>query len=61
LTNVEFCYRRFGRKSYTKVYFNEFVANVLHDNIGIFIFVMEAVGGQKHPSEAKNGMKELIY
>jgi hypothetical protein len=22
--------------------------------------VMEAVGGQKHPSEAKNGMKELI-
>jgi hypothetical protein len=22
---------------------------------------MEAVGGQKHPSEAKNGMKELIY
>ena len=23
--------------------------------------VMEAVGGQKHPLEAKNGMKELIY
>ena len=23
--------------------------------------VMEAFGGQKHPSEAKNGMKELIY
>ena len=23
--------------------------------------VMEAVRGQKHPSEAKNGMKELIY
>ena len=23
--------------------------------------VMEAVGGQKHPSEAKKGMKELIY
>ena len=22
---------------------------------------MEAVGGQKHPSKAKNGMKELIY
>ena len=22
---------------------------------------MEAVRGQKHPSEAKNGMKELIY
>ena len=50
--------------SHTKVYFNEFVANVLHDNIGIVILtseVMEAVGGQKHPSEAKNGMKELIY
>ena len=23
--------------------------------------VMKAVGGQKHPLEAKNGMKELIY
>ena len=23
--------------------------------------VKEAVGGQKHPLEAKNGMKELIY
>ena len=23
--------------------------------------VMEALRGQKHPSEAKNGMKELIY
>ena len=45
--------------SHTKVYFNEFVANVLRDNIGIE--VMEVVGGQKRPSEVKNGVKELIY
>jgi hypothetical protein len=32
--------------------------------MGIDIFtsdLMKAVRGQKHPSEAKNGMKELIY
>jgi hypothetical protein len=36
----------------------------LRDDIGIVIFdleVMEAVRGQKHPSEAKDVMKELIY
>ena len=46
--------------SHKKVYFNEFVANVL----GILLLtseVMEAVRGQKHLSEAKKGMKELIY
>ena len=52
--------------SHTKVYFNESVANALRDNIGMqwpFLTskVMEAVRGQKHPSEAKNGMKELMY
>ena len=50
--------------THTKVYFNEFVANTLLDNIGMIILtseVMEAVRGQKHSSEAKNGMKELIY
>jgi hypothetical protein len=33
-------------------------------NMGIFFLtsdLMEAVRGQKHPSEAKKGMKELIY
>ena len=47
-----------------KDYFNEFVANVLRDNIGIVILtseVMKAVRGQKHPLDAKNDMKELIY
>ena len=29
----------------TKVYFNEFVANVLHDNKGIFIFDLQGHGG----------------
>ena len=50
--------------SQTKLYFNEFVANVLRDNIGIVFLtseVMEAFRGQKHTSEAKKGMKELIY
>ena len=53
-----------NRTSHTKVYFNEFVANVLRERIGIVILtseVMEAVRGQKHPSEAKKSMKELIY
>ena len=47
-----------------KIYFNEFVANVMRDVRGIFFLtseVMEAPRDQKHPSEAKNGMKELIY
>ena len=47
-----------------KFYFNEYVVNILRDVIGILIFDlrgMEAVRGQKHPSEAKNGMRELIY
>ena len=45
-----------------KFYFNEFVANVMRDVIGIVIFdLLEASRDQKHPSEAKNDMKELIY
>ena len=39
--------------SHTQVYFNEFVANTLCDNIGIVILtseVMEAVRGQTHSS-----------
>ena len=49
-------------KSYIpqKVYFNEFVANVLRDNIGIVIFDLQGHGGPKLPLEAKKGMKELI-
>ena len=39
--------------SHTKVHFNEFVANAYE--------VLEAVRGQKDPSEAKNGMEELMY
>ena len=37
---VESCNRRFGRETIhpTKKYFNEFIANVLRDNIGILIF-----------------------
>ena len=31
--------------SYTKVYFNEFVANVLRDDIGIVIFGLRGHGG----------------
>ena len=41
--------------------YNEFVANLLRDNIGIVIFDLRGHGGQKHSSEAKKGMKELIY
>ena len=48
-----------------KKYFNESVANALRGNIGIVNIltseVMEAVRGQKHLSEAKKGMEELIY
>ena len=47
--------------SHTKVYFNEFVANVLRDDIGIVVFDLRGHGGQKHPSGAKKGMEELIY
>ena len=48
--------------SHTKVYFNEFVANVLRDDIGIVMYdLIEAVKSQKHTLEAKKGMKELIY
>ena len=31
--------------SYTEVYFNEFVANVLRDDIGIVIFDLRGHGG----------------
>ena len=35
--------------SYTKVYFNEFVANALHDNMGMIIFDLCGFGGCKRP------------
>ena len=42
LTNVQCSYRQFGREtictSHAKVYFNEFVANAFHDNMGIVNF-----------------------
>ena len=47
-----------------KNYFNEFVANVMRDVIGILFLtfnLMEATSDQKHPSEVENGMKESIY
>ena len=42
---------RTNRTSYRKFSFNEFVANVLRDNMGMIILtfeVVEAVKGQKH-------------
>ena len=50
--------------SHKKVNFNEFVANVLRDDMGIIVFDLRGHGGclmPKTPSEAKKGMKELIY
>ena len=49
--------------SHTKDYCNEFVANVLCDNISIVKFDLRGYGGyrgQKRPMEATNGMRELI-
>ena len=46
---VERCNRQFGGETIhptKKNYFNEFVANVLRDNIGILITSIEAVRGQ---------------
>jgi hypothetical protein len=43
--------------SYRKFYFNEFMANVLLDNMGMIILtseVVEAVSGQKHQISAHN-------
>ena len=37
---VEHCNRRFGY-----VYFNEFFANVLRDNMGMIIFDLQGCGG----------------
>ena len=45
---VERCNRRFGCKTLhptKKVYFNEFVANVLRDNMGMVIFDLWGCGG----------------
>ena len=53
-----------NHKSYRKLYFTEFVQNSLRFNMGIIFLtsdLMEAARGQKHPSETKNGTKELIY
>ena len=47
--------------SHTRLYFNEFVANALRDNMRMVQKALKAVRGQKHPSETKNGTKELIY
>ena len=39
--------RRFGSETIhpTQVYFNEFVANVLRDNVGMIIFDLRGCGG----------------
>ena len=34
-----------NHKSHTKIYFNEFVANVLRDNMGMIIFDLWGCGG----------------
>ena len=43
--------------SHTKVYFNEFVANVVHDDIGIVIFDLRGHGGCKRPKTSLRGQK----
>ena len=43
--------------SYTKVYFNEFVANVLGDNIGTVIFDLWGHGGCWRPKTPLGGQK----
>ena len=53
-----------NQASYWKLYFTDLVQNSLRFNMGIFFLtsdLMEAARGQKHPSEAENGMKESIY
>ena len=43
--------------SKTKVYFNEFVANVLHDNMGMVIFVLRPHEGCWRPKTPLGGQK----
>jgi hypothetical protein len=53
-----------NQTSYRKLYFTEFFQNSLRLNMGIILLtsdLMEAARGQKHPSDAKDGMKESIY
>ena len=56
--------------SHTKVYFNEFVTNVLRDNIGLAIFDLRGHGGswrQKAPLEGQKWhegvdiLKKVLY
>ena len=44
-----------NHKSHTKVYFNESVANVLRDNIGIVIVDLRGHGGCKRPKTPLGG------
>ena len=41
--------------SYRKFYFNEFVANVLHDNMGMIIFDLRGCGGCQRPKTSYLG------
>ena len=43
--------------SHKKIYFNEFVANVLPDVIGIFIFDLRGHGGCQRPKTPRRGRK----
>ena len=43
--------------SHTKVYFNEFVANVLRDDIGMGIFDLRGNGGCWRPKTPLGGQK----
>ena len=44
--------------SHTKVYFNEFVANVLRDDIGIVVFDLRGHGGCCRPKTSLGGQKK---
>ena len=60
---VESCYRQFGRKTihptqkFTSMNLLQMSCVITQAKLFLTSEVMEAVGGQKHPSEAKKGMK----
>ena len=59
LRSVRVGMKRLTAKPYIlqKFYFNEFVANVLHDNIGILIFDLRGHGGCWRPKTPLGGQK----
>ena len=63
LTNVQWCYRRFGHETINLTSMNLLQTScvITYAYLFLTVEVMEVVGGQNHPSEAKKGMKELLY